>query len=133
MNELMHDLMKENAELRRQLDLVTGALEGMLAVDSELDAEIAESNARAALAAVRKLTERDSEAELEAVMDAVADALGDAYDCIRVWEAWFVGTMSQDDFIRVVDSGERLAEIASAAISAMRKTSGLPAGEGCAA
>lgn len=56
----------------------------------------------------------------EKVMDAIAEALGDAYDCTRVWEAWSVGTMSQDDFSVVRDDQSRLAEIADAAILALR-------------
>lgn len=56
----------------------------------------------------------------EAVMDAIADALGNAYDCMRVWSAWGVGTMSQDDFRLVADDAGRLGELADAAIAAMR-------------
>lgn len=55
----------------------------------------------------------------EQVMDAIGETLGDAYDCLRVWSAWGVGTMSQDDFARVADDRNRLAELADAAISAM--------------
>lgn len=54
----------------------------------------------------------------EAVLDAVAAALGDAYDCTRVWSAWGCGTMSSDDFSLVAEDGERVAEIARAAIAA---------------
>lgn len=64
----------------------------------------------------------------ESVLDAVAEALGDAYDCTRVWEAWFVGTMSQDDFHSVADSSERVEEIARAAVSAFVAAKG---GGGC--
>lgn len=53
------------------------------------------------------------------VQDAIAEALGDAYDCTRVWGAWGVGTMSEDDFARVADDSDRVAEIADAAIGAM--------------
>lgn len=65
-------------------------------------------------------TVEDADAQKEAVMDAIADALGQAYDCTRVWEAWGVGTMSQDDFHLVTDDAGRLGEIADAAIAAMR-------------
>lgn len=54
----------------------------------------------------------------EAVIDAVAAALGDAYDCHRVWSAWSYGTMGPDDFGLVAEDGERIAEIARAAIEA---------------
>jgi len=56
----------------------------------------------------------------EAVREAVAQALGNAYDCHRVWEAWGVGTMGSDDFSLVAEDDNRVAEIADAAIEAMR-------------
>lgn len=54
----------------------------------------------------------------EAIRDAVAQALGDTYDCTRVWSAWGVGTMSEDDFYPVAESEERLYEIVDAALMA---------------
>ncbi|WP_044272747.1 hypothetical protein [Pseudomonas fluorescens] len=49
--------------------------------------------------------------------DIIAKAIGgDAYDCTRVWSAWGVGTMSDDDFIPIVDQEERLYEIADACL-----------------
>lgn len=56
----------------------------------------------------------------EAVIEAVADALGEAYDCCRVWSAWSCGTMRSDDFSLVAEDGDRVAEIARAAITADR-------------
>lgn len=56
----------------------------------------------------------------EAVIDAVAESLGDAYDCWRVWSAWSYGTMGPDDFSMVAEDGDRVAEIATAAIEAYR-------------
>ena len=61
-----------------------------------------------------------SEVQRQAVIEAVAEALGKAYDCQRVREAWAVGTMGEDDFALVAEDGDRLAEIADAAIEAMR-------------
>jgi hypothetical protein len=56
-----------------------------------------------------------------AVHQAVAEALGSgAYDCLRVWEAWGVGTMGPDDFVPVAEDSDRVAEIADAAIDAIR-------------
>lgn len=55
----------------------------------------------------------------EAVLDAVIEALGDCYDCTRVWNAWSHGTMSQNDFVQVAESPERVEEIARAAITAL--------------
>ncbi|MGX6999870.1 hypothetical protein [Caballeronia sp. KNU42] len=60
----------------------------------------------------------------ERAYDAVAEALGDAYDCDRVWSAWSVGTMRQDDFYPVADSSERVVEIADAAIAAILASTG---------
>ena len=60
------------------------------------------------------------EAQRDAVIAAVTEALGDAYDCQRVWDAWRVGTMGQDDFALVAEDSDRVAEIADAAIEAMR-------------
>jgi hypothetical protein len=54
----------------------------------------------------------------DSVIDATADAIGGAYDCMRVWEAWDVGTMGPDDFWPVADDPGRVAEIARAAIGA---------------
>lgn len=83
-----------------------------------------ESEANAAiiarmLAAPGVSTVEDAGAQKEAVMDAIADALGNAYDCMRVWSAWSVGTMSEDDFRLVADDAGRLGELADAAIAAM--------------
>jgi EAL domain-containing protein (putative c-di-GMP-specific phosphodiesterase class I) len=57
----------------------------------------------------------------EAVHQAVAEALGSgAYDCLRVWSAWGVGTMGPDDFVPVAEDSDRVAEIADAAIETIR-------------
>lgn len=51
------------------------------------------------------------------VIEALTDAIGgDAYDCTRVWSAWSVGTMSNDDFVQVVDRVEEIADAVLAAI-----------------
>jgi hypothetical protein len=59
-------------------------------------------------------------AQRDAVIADVTEALGNAYDCLRVWEAWGVGTMGEDDFKLIAENGERVVEIADAAIEAMR-------------
>jgi len=59
-----------------------------------------------------------SEAGIERACEAVAAALGDAYDCGRVWSAWRIGTMSEDDFSLVSEYQDRVREIAVAAIEA---------------
>jgi len=59
----------------------------------------------------------------ERVADALVEAIGlDAYDCTRVWDAWSVGTMSQEDFVEVVADQDRVNEIADAAIAAMQQS-----------
>ena len=65
-----------------------------------------------------------------AVRQAVAEALGSgAYDCTRVWSAWQVGTMGEDDFVLVAEDPDRVAEIADAAIEAIRAIPAPQAGE----
>lgn len=56
--------------------------------------------------------------QLEVVRDALAQTLGDAYDCTRVWSAWGIGTMSQDDFSLVAEDDDRLHDLAIAALDA---------------
>ncbi len=66
------------------------------------------------------VTELDDQ-QREAVYQAVAEALGSgAYDCTRVWSAWSCGTMGSDDFVPVAEDSDRVAEIADAAIEAIR-------------
>jgi len=57
---------------------------------------------------------------LERVEAALAEALGEAMDCTREWGAWFVGTMTQNDFVLVADDQGRLNEIAEAVILAIK-------------
>ncbi|WP_353631048.1 hypothetical protein AADG64_09505 [Achromobacter xylosoxidans] len=116
----------EPVELAQQDD--TLARTGNTARDQEMyDAgiRIGEENAKhnAAIragAAPGVSTVEDAGAQKEAVMDAIADALGEAYDCTRVWHAWSYGTMGPDDFALVAADPSRVAEIATAAIAAMR-------------
>ena len=44
--------------------------------------------------------------------------LGDTYDCTRVWEAWGVGTMDQDDFVPVLDRLDEIITTIAAEIAA---------------
>ncbi|OQS36791.1 hypothetical protein B0T40_10410 [Chromobacterium haemolyticum] len=67
--------------------------------------------------------EKQLDALPDCVIEATAEAIGGAVDCLRVWDAWRVGTMSADDFVSVADDGERVAEIARAAITAYLKFS----------
>ena len=75
----------------------------------------------AELAALRRVPVAGiSDERRDAVREAVAEALGNAYDCQRVWSAWNVGTMGQDDFTLTAEDDDRVAEIADAAIEAFR-------------
>src|SRR3546814_1439431 len=51
----------------------------------------------------------------EQIADSVREHLTSAYICTRVWEAWNVGTMGQDDFIEASET-EMGDEIAAAVI-----------------
>jgi len=51
--------------------------------------------------------------DVERIADTVRDNLGDIFACTRVWEAWQVGTMTQDDFTPA-DETELADEIATA-------------------
>ena len=43
----------------------------------------------------------------------VEEALGDAMFCTRVWDAWAVGTMTEEDFVLAADNPEFVASIVS--------------------
>lgn len=49
-----------------------------------------------------------------AAREALSEALSGALDCTRVWDAWRVGTMTQDDFIEIASDDARLDEIIDA-------------------
>lgn len=59
------------------------------------------------------------EAKRQQVLDAVSSSLGEAWDCLRVWEAWGVGTMGPEDFVQVADQDDRVAEIAGAVLDVL--------------
>ena len=52
----------------------------------------------------------------DALIDAIAQGMHGTWHCTRVWEAWHVGTMSQDDF-EPVDESETPTEIADAVLA----------------
>lgn len=49
-----------------------------------------------------------------AAREALTEALSGALDCTRVWEAWGVGTMTEDDFTEVASDDARLDDIIDA-------------------
>lgn len=71
--------------------------------------------------------------EPEQLFEALAGALGEALDCTRVWSAWGVGTMSEDDFARVADDQGRLHEIASACLDTIKALANPTPNKACAA
>lgn len=71
---------------------------------------------------------QSAEALRQAVHDALGQALGDSYDCTRVWEAWQVGTMSQDDFSLITDDSDRMWEITDVVLAALAARQ--PVGDG---
>jgi hypothetical protein len=58
----------------------------------------------------------------EVMRDLIAEVIGsDTYDCVRVWSAWGVGTMSEDDFVPLIESEERLHELADACLDKIKE------------
>jgi ABC-type transporter Mla subunit MlaD len=51
-----------------------------------------------------------SDAAKAALTKHLYDELSESYDATRVWEAWSVGTMGQDDFVPVNDRLESIIE-----------------------
>lgn len=52
----------------------------------------------------QQLTTNTNAALREKLIDMIAEHLSGTYRCLRVWEAWNFGTMSQDDFDDVGES-----------------------------
>lgn len=65
-----------------------------------------------------------NEALKTAIHDALADELFEAMDCMRQWEAWSVGTMSQDDFVIIADDAERMNDLTNVVMAAIDKEMG---------
>lgn len=60
----------------------------------------------------------------DAVRNAIAAQLVGTYYCGRVWSAWQVGTMREDDFTPAEEVDEVLDDITDAVIAAMHPTTG---------
>ena len=56
----------------------------------------------------------------DAVRDAVAGALSGTYYCNRVWSAWSVGTMSEDDFSPADEDDDILDGVVDAVFEALK-------------
>lgn len=64
------------------------------------------------------MTTNTNAALREKLIDMIAEHLSGTYRCLRVWEAWNFGTMSQDDFDDVGES-DTPAELAAAILAAL--------------
>jgi hypothetical protein len=68
--------------------------------------------AEARIAALEAQVEQAAQpVDIDTLTDKIASMLGLTYHCTRVWDAWYVGTMSQDDF-EPVDESDTPREIA---------------------
>lgn len=70
-----------------------------------------------------------NEAQRAAVRDAIAGALTGVYYCGRVWSAWGIGTMSQDDFTPAANVDEVLDALTDAAVEGMAQAASVPGAE----
>ena len=73
------------------------------------------------------MTTNTNAALREKLIDLIAEHLSGTYHCTRVWEAWNVGTMSQDDFEDVGES-DTPAELADAILAEISTAAQPPAG-----
>lgn len=81
-----------------------------------------------ALAMAQKQEAPEPAPEIRTVLrDALASGLTMAYGCSRVWSAWGVGTMSQDDFYPASECEDLLDELCDLAIAALRPDLTAPA------
>ena len=98
-------------------DIETAAAEAV--VVTALDARFAAHDARVKELedlCVERLRSGEPALDREALVDLIAEHLRGTYHCNRVWEAWNIGTMSQEDF-EPVDESDTPGEIADAIIA----------------
>lgn len=63
------------------------------------------------------MSEEEKTALKDAIIVAMVEELGDtAYYCTRVWEAWSVGTMREDDFVSLAHDDDAMSMLADAVI-----------------
>ena len=72
------------------------------------------------------MTTNTNAALREKLIDMIAEHLSGTYRCLRVWEAWNFGTMSQDDFDDVGES-DTPPELADAILAALSTAAQPPA------
>ena len=97
----INELESQIAQRFDAADMATAAAQGFMDGVVSLSANAGEP---------RNAIDRD------ALIDAIAQGLHGTWHCTRVWEAWHVGTMSQDDF-EPVDESETPTEIADAVLA----------------
>lgn len=64
------------------------------------------------LSAVKEFKDLTSE-EQQPYLDLAANVLNGLHCCTRVWEAWHIGTMTQDDFVEADFDDELIYDRAS--------------------
>lgn len=65
-----------------------------------------------------------SEPLREQLKDTLREQLSDALYCTRVWDAWSVGTMSEDDFECLAYDDEYVEQLANAILLTLTNNKG---------
>lgn len=100
---------ERDAEIEAHMKRCDEMRDALYAMKQELEAALAR----------QPVSEGLTEAQRIAVRDAVAESLTGVYYCGRVWSAWGVGTMSEDDFTLAAEDDGVLDGIVDAAIGAL--------------
>lgn len=53
------------------------------------------------------------------IKDAIREQLRDALYCTRVWDAWSVGTMSEEDFVCLADIDDYVDDMAETVLKSL--------------
>jgi len=70
-------------------------------------------------------TSEQGEGMKQAIKDVLANHFrGGIYACTRVWQAWQVGTMTQDDFIPLDEDDDFLEDLATELLNLKPLTNG---------
>ena len=81
--------------------------------------EATQESLREHMAEIKRLKEaQQAPVQPVALRDALAGALTSTYVCGRVWDAWNVGTMTEDDFQPAAECDELLDELVEAVAKA---------------
>jgi hypothetical protein len=133
MRQAIEPLQKRIAEQRTELIALTGDNERLQRRIAELEAQLEKGKQlcreQTATIVDRTKTVLDLEAQIasrqplvtvEQIADLVRDHLTSVYVCTRVWNAWRVGTMTEDDFIPAseIEMADEIAEAVFALLPA---------------